>query len=268
MSDLIPLHLMWMRAGGRSPRTIHDRGRLLEHADRVLPYGIEEAHTDEWSSYFANDRWQPWTRHTYFNHGWGFYQWAVPDYLTLNPLSALIRPPEGDRLPNPATDEELAHALAVLPDQPWRMAVLLAAYAALRCCEIVTVRREDCTAEWLRVRGKGGKLATVPMAPQLWDAIRTRPSGLLVTGARGRPLTAQMITQMQRRVWDRIGQPNQRLHRFRHWCGTQIQRQTGNIRITQQVLRHSSVRSTEGYTLVTPAELQTAIALLGAPASH
>jgi len=105
------------------------------------------------------------------------------------------------------------------------------------------------------------------MAPHLWESIRNRPPGLLVLGARGKKLTAQMLTQMQHKVWARIGQPGQHLHRFRHKCGTDAQRATGNIRVTQKLLRHASVRSTEGYTFVSDADLHAAVAALPVPST-
>lgn len=272
MSDLIPLHLTWMRAGGRAERTIHDRRRLLEHADARLPYGLDCAHTDEWAAYLAGPPpspgkrgWSDWTRDIYYRHGYAYYEWAVAGgWVTMNPLRGLTRPPEGDRLPRPVSDDDLAYALDQLPLMPWRMAVMLAAFAGLRCCEIVTIRRQDCSHELLTVRGKGGRLEQVPMAPTLWEVVEPRPPGLLVVGARGKPLTAQMLTQMQGNVWARIGL-DVTLHRFRHWCGTNVQRQTGDIRVTQKILRHKSTRSTEGYTLVSDTQLHAAVAALPFP---
>lgn len=274
MSDLIPLHLSWLRAGGRSERTIHDRQRLLHHADAHLPYGLDNAHTDEWAEYLSHPGWSKWTRHTYFHHGNGYYDWAVAcEHITINPMAALIRPPEGDRIPDPASDGELAHALTVLPEQPWRMAVLLAAYQGLRCCEIVTIRREHCTATHIRVRGKGGRVATVPTHPAVWAAVAHRPPGLLVTGARGGPLTAQMLTQMQGAVWRRIGQPDQHLHRFRHWYATSLLAAGADLVTVRDLLRQRSIHSTVGYTAVVDTRRRAAVALLptvaisgGAPA--
>jgi len=263
MSDLIPLHLTWLRAGGRSVRTIHDRERLLHHAQTHLPYGLDQAHTDEWADYLSRPGWSPWTRHTYFGHANGYYDWAVAaQWLTLNPLDGLIRPPEGDRIPDPATDDEIRAALTLLPEQPWRMAVRLAAWAGLRCCEIVTVRRENCTEAYLKVRRKGGKLATVAMAPPLWEAIATRDPRLLVTGARGGALTAQMLTQMQGKLWRRIGQPHQHLHRFRAWFATSMLANGADIRTVQDLLGHASVTSTQWYTAVTNPRRLAAVALL------
>ncbi|HEX6869831.1 MAG TPA: tyrosine-type recombinase/integrase [Micromonosporaceae bacterium] len=266
MSDLIPRHLTWLRAAGRSERTVHDRRRLLEHADARLPYGIDDADAEEWAAYLASRRWSAWTRHTYYTHAIKYYDWGVAaGYYRHNPVADLPRPAEGDRIPKPATDDELALALRDLPHQPWRMAVQLAAFAGLRCCEIVSIRREDCTAEWLTVRGKGGRRATVAMAPQLWEVIEPRSGGLLVLGARGRPLTPQMLTQMQGPVWRRIGLPEMTLHRFRHWFATSLLRQGADIRTVQELMRHRTLQSTQGYTAVVDRQRRAAVARLPRP---
>jgi integrase len=263
MTPLLPLHLTWLQAGGRSPRTITARQRLLRHADLALPYGLDQADPDELAAYLATPGWSAWTRHTYYGHLAGYYRWAVLfDHLTLDPTIHLIRPGSGDRVPDPATDAELVAALRRLPEQPWRMAVRLAAYAGLRCHEIVTCRREDCTADVLRVRGKGGRVQTVPMAPPLWAVVQHRPRGLLVLAARGRPLTAGRLTQMQGPVWARIGQPHQHLHRFRHWFATTMLRAGADIRTVQECLRHASLQSTQTYTAVVDHQREAAVRLL------
>jgi len=263
MSDLISLHLTWLRAGGRSPRTIASRERLLHHVDRALPYGLDHAAADELAGYLSHPGWSQWTLHTYFGHLVGFYRWGVRSgYLTLDPTLHLIHPGQGDRLPDPATDDELAQALRDLPAQPWRLAVQLAAWAGLRCCEIVAVRREDVTADWIRIRGKGGRMATVPTSPQLWAVIAPMAAGLLVRSSTGLAMTPQRLTQTQGRVWDRIGQPHQHLHRFRHWFATTLLRNGADIRTVQELMRHASITSTQGYTAVVPAQRQAAVRLL------
>lgn len=263
MSDLIPDHLRWFKLG-HSPRTVAARERLLYHAEAHLPRGLDDTNADGWADYLGTEGWSAWTRYTYRNHAHGFYEWgiAIGEY-EYNPIAQLPRLPEGDRVPNPVTDDELAHALTHLPEQPWRMAVRLAAFAGLRCCELVAVERKHCTREWLRVKGKGDRVALVPMAPALWAVVEPMPPGLLVRSARGLPLTAAGISARQGAVWARIGLPDVTMHRFRHWCGTDVQRRTGNIRVTQKMLRHASVRSTEGYTMVSDAELHAAVATLG-----
>lgn len=263
MSDLLPAHLTWLRAAGRSARTIAARRRVLIHADEHLPWGLDEADDGELATYLAHTGWSAWTRHTYHVHLSGYYRWAArAGHLTLDPMLMLPRPPEGPRIPNPLTNHELRHALGA-PDQPWRRALMLAAYAGLRCCEIVTVQRKDYNEGRLRVVGKGGKVRIVPVAAPLARELATAPPGLLCVGVRGKALTAQMLTQMQRPVWRRMGLPDEfRLHRGRHWFATRLLEGGADIRIVQQLLGHASLHSVQGYTAVVEPRMVSAVAVL------
>lgn len=267
MSDLIPRHLDHLEGAGKSPRTLQARQRLLEHAHRHLPYGLDEAHCDEIAAYLGTPGWSAWTRSTYWSHLRGYYRWGVKvGELTLDPMSVLDRPPAGECLPDPVTDDELAQALARSPVQPWGLAVMLAAYAGLRCCELVRLRREDVTVDELRIRvGKGGRAAVVPTSPVLWAYLRDRPRGLLVTTATGRPNTAHYLTSSQYQHWQRIGLPEVHLHRFRHWYGTTLLRMGADLRTVQELMRHRSIMSTQGYTLIVSEQRSNAIRTLPAP---
>jgi len=262
MSDLIPLHLQWMKAKGQSKRTMEDRKRVLVHANAQLPWGLDDADPAEIAAYLG--QWSGWTLHTYHVHLAGYYRWGCRvGHHALDPMLTLDRPPEGPRVPNPCSTAELQTALAG-PEQPWRRAILLAAYAGLRCCEIVSVRRQDIADDrGLRIVGKGGRVRVVPVADPLWAEIEDAPKGLLCVGARGAPLTAQMLTQMQRAVWRRLGLPDEfRLHRARHWFATNLLDGGADIRHVQELLGHASLHSTQGYTKVTARRLAGAVALL------
>src|SRR5574338_1591539 len=109
MTDLIQVLTTHLRAAGYSETTIADRARLLGHADRTLPYGLDEANADEIAEYLGSPGWSTWTRSTYWAHLYAYYSWAVQrGELTMNPMDHLKRPPAGDNVPDPVTDEELA----------------------------------------------------------------------------------------------------------------------------------------------------------------
>jgi len=276
--DLIPAHIQWMRAtGNHAKTTIKARERFLAHADAHLDWGIAEANEAEIIDYKAThaDVWKPWTKHTYDSHFRGFFDWGVQcGKLHENPMLRIPKPRQGDRTPNPCTRAELLVALTA-PGQPWRMAVMLAAYAGLRCCEIVTAAREDIVNGRLRILGKGGKVRWVPVAGPLLREIeqidrppvvvggRARVTLLCVGASRGQPLTPQMLTQMQRPVWRRMGLNDEfRLHRCRHWFATSLLEAGADLRVVQELMGHASLLSTQGYLLVTSVRMAAAVDLL------
>ncbi len=272
MSDLIAKHLRELRASGFARSTINSRRRLLHHADRNLPYGLDEADRDDLAEYLSNDEWSDWTRHTYDSHLRGYYAWAYEvDELTLNPMIGMRHPRHGECLPDPVTDEELARALDYSPPQPWRMAVMLSAYAGLRGSEAARLRREDITRDHIRVRyGKGGRDALIEIAPVLWDYVRHAPPGELVRTAAGDPITGVHLIAYQRWHWRALGMPDVHLHRFRHWYGTALLKAGNDLRVVQELMRHKSIVSTQGYTQVVSSQRDHAVRSLpriGAPAS-
>jgi len=269
MSDLIPRHLAHLEAAGHSQRTRQDRRRLLEAAHAALPWGLDEADHHEIAAFLANPSWSTWTRSTYWSHLRGYYRWGVRvGELTLDPMALLDRPPAGDRLPDPVTDAELEHALARSPRQPWGMAIMLAAYAGLRCFELAALERQDVTADEIRIRrGKGGRAAVVPTHPLLWAYVEGELRGRLVRSTQGRPMRAHYLTSAQHLHWDRIGLAGVHLHRFRHWFATALLRQGVDVRVIQELMRHRSITSTQVYTQVASEQRSNAIRTLPAPTS-
>lgn len=260
MSDLIERYTRWLRAAGRAKKTIASRERLLNHASRHLPRGLDDVHPQELAEYLADPTWSVWTRHTYHVHLATYYQWAYESgHFDWNPMCGIPCPPEGDRLPNPAKAAQIHIVLTKAPPMPWRRAGFLACYAGLRCCEIVSVRREDCDERDLRIRGKGNKVRLVGMAPQLWAEIQDAPLGLLVTGVRGAPISAQDLTQRQRAVWRKLGLPDDfRLHRMRHAYATGMVEGGADEWTVMDSLGHASPRATRGYVMISDPRRQAA----------
>jgi len=262
MSDLIDVYA---QAAGRSAATITVRCRVLRHADRHLPGGLDTACADDLAAYLAQTK-TAWTRHTYWSHLRGYYRTMVrAGRLTMDPMAHLDSPAQGDSMPNPVSDEELARAIADSPEQPWRTAVILAAYAGLRCMELVALLREDVTEQAVHIRnGKGGKGRYVPTHPVLWGYIVDRPAGPLVLSATGRPMHAGWISSVQRAHWDALAMPDVHMHRFRHWFGSALVERGVGIEVVRELMGHANIATTQGYVRVSVARQR--VALLSLPA--
>ena len=243
--DLIERHLAWCEASGMAGPTIRDRRKLLVRLERDCG-PLLSVTTDglvAWLVPFSG-----WTLCTYYGHAAAFFRWAIlVELLHVDPTQRM-RPPRRPRgVPRPAPAEVVRAVLADGTD-PYVTIVLLATYAGLRIGDIVRLRREDVTEHTIRVRqGKGGKDAELPTHADIWAHLKRRPAGLVLPGPAGMPLDPSHLATRFTRYLNRIGQPHVTAHQFRHLYGTLLYRSTRDLLLTQQLMRHSSVATTQIY---------------------
>jgi integrase/recombinase XerC len=256
--DLIDDYLAHLRSESSSERTIQDRRRILTCMHKDLPYGLYEACTDELKAWLWRDGLAMSSRETYYGAFNSFFAWAYSEgVLDFDPAALIKRPKPPQRLPNPVTDEQLAEALerACEPVLLW---VKLAAYAGLRCIDIEHLHRERITQQVIHVvQSKGGTARIVPTHPIVWEAVADLPAG---------PLTDLNARQISMKGWTyfhrNLHMHGVRMHRFRHWFGTMIQRLYKDILVTQRLLGHASPATTAGYVLVAAEQTRAAVDLL------
>lgn len=265
MIVLLEPHLRYMRAGGFSPCTIHDRKRLILAADRALPHGVDNPQPAELEEYLGRESWSQWTRYTYYTHFRGLYGWASSGHrpwLAWDPTEDLAKPQAPEDMPNPVTDQEVQYALE-RSDEKWRTIITLAAYAGLRVTDICRLNRDDVTQDTIRVSaGKGRKQAMLPTHPLIWQRIESYPSGLILGGAHLRASGRTDLPAAARRHFDSIDMPGVHMHRFRHWYATMLLRNGADIRNVQLLMRHSSLATTARYLLITDEQRRLAIRTL------
>lgn len=257
-TQIIEAHRTWMTAGGYAGNTMRDACKLLYRADRQLPYGLPVATGDELAVLLATDGWTAQTRATYRQHICRFFPWAVEHgWIDFDPSTRLRRPRVPAGVPDPPPDEQVAAALRL--GWPWRLHVILAAFAGLRCCEIATVAREDITQVRLRVTGKGGKTRLVPTDPYVWQAVAGKPAGPVARHPDGRPATPAWVSCRTAEHLHRHGLPFT-LHRLRDWFATKALDHCGDLRVVQELLGHSSPATTAVYTQVSDRRKAAAVA--------
>jgi integrase/recombinase XerC len=261
--ELIDHYVEWLRTCGRSSRTIGDRRDILTRIDKELPYGLTQATADELKVWLYRDGWSAATKETYYGAVASFFVWATSPLdprLDYDPMQLLPRPATPRGLPRPVTDRQLEKILNEAAD-PYRTWALLACYAGLRCCEIAQLDREDITEEAITIRkGKGGKPGIVPTHPAIWVAVQDLPDGPIAHTDHGDPANARWVS-IRTAIYfrRRLGMPGVALHRLRHWYGTTTYKATKDIRLTQELLRHSSPATTAIYTLVGGEERRRAV---------
>lgn len=257
---------MLQEDGSFSENTITDRRRILFRLHEDLPYGVLAACADQLRAWLAGPddrRWSRNTRATYADHIWAFFAWAARNgYLPAgNPTAGLRRP----KRPRPVARRVAAQVIdvALAAPEPLLTAVLLGRYQGMRRCESAACRREDITEEETYIRhAKGGDPQVVPTHPVVWQHVKDRPPGPLVVDRHGRQMTPDQLGQVALRYFRRNGLDGTGLHDLRRWCGREIYKLTRDIRVTQEILRHVSVATTQVYIAVSAEEKARAVRAL------
>lgn len=139
--------------------------------------------------------------------------------------------------------------------------VCLLYYAALRREETATLLRSGVEGPWLSVTGKGNKVRTLPVHPELRDALDAlsalkidEKSPYVFPGRqRGTHISTNTVAVWVRVAAARAGLSRVRPHQLRHSAAATMNDTTGDLRATGEFLGHSrhSLAVTQGYTRTT-----------------
>ena len=238
---------------GQLPNTIRQRTlRLRAFARHLGERSLLEATREDIEAFLDERDIKPGTRYGWVSHIHCFYEWAIDQELTTTDPTTRIRRPKLRRsLPRPADTSQLQDALHY-GDPMLRCWITLAAYQGLRVQEIAGLDRMDIDLAEGRLRvvhGKGAKERVLPLHPDVAEALICLPmpkTGRIFQRPRGGGYSPAELS----RVF------NQRLaeygveavaHQLRHWFGTNLYAATGDLRVTQEMLGHSSPTTTAGY---------------------
>lgn len=202
----------------------------------------------------------------------GIHKYWLLENLTNRDSAAVVKPPKAPRrLPKAITIAQVEALLnSVSGENPIAVrdrAILELLYATgARITEIVSLDLDDLVdPTLLRVLGKGSKERLVPVGRYAQTAleaylVRTRP--ILVANGRGTP--ALFLNQRGGRLsrqsaWQIIHDASEKAqlpgeispHTLRHSFATHLLEGGADVRVVQELLGHSSVATTQIYTLVT-----------------
>lgn len=202
--------------------------------------------------------------------------WYDEQFAPTNPGVDVIAPKRPKRLPKALSVQEIQTILeSVDGDDPVSIrdrAFLEFLYGTgARISEAVTLPLDAVTdTDMVRLLGKGNKERIVPLGSYAKSAleayiVRVRPGlaakgvpgGTLFLNRRGMPMSRQSGWNIVRRAAERahITKPISP-HTFRHSFATHLLNGGADIRIVQELLGHSSVTTTQMYTLVTKDSLR------------
>lgn len=207
----------------------------------------------------------------------GFHRFLLEEREVEGDVSRDVRPPKlGRRLPKALTIAQVEALLAATEGEDVAAlrdhALLELLYATgARVSEVVGLNVDDVVEpDIVRLTGKGNKQRIVPLGRYARSAIdaylvRGRPAlsavgpstpGLFL-GMRGARMSRQSAWLVIRAAAERAGLTEEvSPHTLRHSFATHLLQGGADVRVVQELLGHSSVATTQIYTLVTADSLR------------
>ncbi|HCX88553.1 MAG TPA: site-specific tyrosine recombinase XerD [Gammaproteobacteria bacterium] len=206
-----------------------------------------------------------------------FYRYLLREGVIRDDPSTDVRSPSlGRPLPKAITEASVEKLLATPADTTLGRrdrAMLETMYASgLRVSELVTLSLNelDLTTGLVRVTGKGGRERIVPLGDEAAGRIRdyldrARPellgeqmSSAVFLTRRGKPMTRQAFWQLIKRYAALAGVDAELSpHSLRHAFATHLLNHGADLRSVQMLLGHADLSTTQIYTHVARARLQS-----------
>lgn len=141
-----------------------------------------------------------------------------------------------------------------------RPIIQTALYTGLRLGRILSLKWEqiDWSGNQIVYMGKDGRQHAVPMVPALRAVLQEIPHhGANVFNYAGHPITR--ISVSWQKALQRAGVPYRNFHALRHTTATWLLKQTGNLRLVQNVLDHHNINTTTKYAHLVDSEAAVAM---------
>jgi len=172
------------------------------------------------------------------------------------------------RLPQILTIDQVFDLAFAMPDEEYKLMVIVTFHLALRREELITLRIDNFDWDgWLndqtkhgivRIYGKGNKQRNLPVPCEIMKALREFINVKLAKNPertnlfkKGRRVWSDTLNKTALTVLNRKVNP----HLLRHSCASHLREQGLDLKEIQEFLGHESIATTQLYTYVKPTEL-------------
>ena len=177
-------------------------------------------------------------------------------------IDDLPTPRKGRGLPHPLTPNE-AKLLMTEAKEPMRDWYIIGCCAGLRAMEVAKLRGLDLEQQEdgyvLRISGKGGTDLSVPVASIVAETIKKYN-----TNDRLWTYSPNRLSKLAAQEMRRLGVSNKTFHACRHYFATtMLEKSGGDLLAVRDLMRHSSVATTQVYTQLASGKTRSLVNLLG-----
>lgn len=258
---------IWQYAARKSEKTVQERLRVVAQFGREIdcsPVSATPLQIVRWLASHRDD-WSDSTTATYHSYLTAWFKWLqLTDRRLDNPMLKVGTPRYPDREPRPVSDTGLVRLLTSRMHHRTRVMCLLATVQGMRVGEIARVRAEDVDVSVpnIRIEGKRRKVRTLPLHPLVAEVVASMPErGFWFPANATRPgehVLAKSVSQIVGDAMRRAGVTGTP-HSLRHWFGTTLLDDGADLRTVQELMRHTSLATTQIYTKVPDARRRAAL---------
>ncbi|MCP1662857.1 MAG: integrase [Methanocalculus sp. MSAO_Arc1] len=256
----IPRYLNHLKMRNYSVKTIDTYGRVLldfsTYCAEVQGLGDPAVDTDGYdiTQFLAESSGtrslSATTMNRYISTLNSFYRFLVgQQVLPANPVLGVDRPKIKGRELLYLKHADVVSLLDAIENTRDRLIIRTIYATGVRVSELcgISVKDIDFQEQTIRIQGKGDKIRTVFIDEETLSEIRSylgsRKNGPLFTGHNGSPLSPRTIQHIFRKYAPSGITP----HKIRHSYASELYRRSRNLRVVQENLGHSSIKTTEVY---------------------
>jgi len=241
---------VWLRRHSEPGRLIfYWRDLAMARLDTEVGVAVPLV-TDFLSFLSSLQSYRPRTLHRIISTLSSFYRFLyAQNAVDANPIVAIERPRVKEKELVYMKHSQVLELLASIPDLRDRLIVRTIYATGVRVSELSGIRVEDIDfgGHTIRVKGKGGKIRTVFIDGETLDEIRIhmgeRREGPLFPGQMGKPISPRTIQF----IFRKYAPPGITPHKLRHSYASELYTRSRNLRVVQENLGHSSIKTTEIY---------------------
>jgi site-specific recombinase XerD len=206
--------------------------------------------TDYFSFINSRKTYKPTTTHRIISSLSSFYRFLYSQgVITANPMIAIERPKIKDQELRYLKHSQVIRLIASITDDRDRLIVRTIYATGVRVSELCGINIEDIDFEdeMIKVRGKGGKIRIVFVDHETLEDISrfigNRIEGPLFLGQQGHHISPRSIQHIFKLYAPQGITP----HKIRHSYASELYRRSKNLRVVQENLGHTSIKTTEIY---------------------
>ncbi|MDD1714537.1 MAG: tyrosine-type recombinase/integrase [Methanoregulaceae archaeon] len=243
-------YYVWLRRT-QDPRKLVLYWEDLSRARLDTPVEVKPVVISDYLTFIGSMKtYKPKTTHRIISTLSSFYRFLYAQgEITANPMPSIERPKIKDQELRYLKHSQVIRLIDSIEDPRDRLIVRTIYATGVRVSELCAINIEDIDFEdeTIRVRGKGGKFRIVFMDPdtlaELSKFIGNRIEGPLFTGQMGHHISPRSVQHIFKKYAPQGITP----HKIRHSYASELYRRSKNLRVVQENLGHTSIKTTEIY---------------------